>query len=70
MVVLQYTIVARSYGVHGVLYTRGKMAPEAKPRVPFAPEGVQNPWTPSQHATIVLLYHGNIFQEGKTNIIK
>ena len=25
---------------------RGKMAPEAKLRVPFATEGVQNPWTP------------------------
>ena len=30
-----YTIVARCDGVHDVLYTRGRMAPEAK----------QNPWT-------------------------
>ena len=24
------------------------------------PEGVQNPWTPSQRATIVVLYLGNM----------
>ena len=35
---------------------KGKMAPETKQRVPFAPKGVQNPWTMSvRTATIVLL---------------
>ena len=44
-------------GVHGVLYTRGgKMAPEAKPRVPFFPRGCTKFMDPkSQRATIVLL---------------
>ena len=42
------------------VHPMGKMAPESKPRVPFSPEGIQNPWTPSQRAAIVLLLLGNI----------
>ena len=42
-------------------HPRGKMAPEAKPRLPLAPEAVQNPRISSQHAinalyTIVTCY--------------
>ena len=39
------------------VHTRGQIAPEAKPRVLFVPECVQNPCTTSSHPTTVLLYH-------------
>ena len=40
---LQYTIAVTS--PWRFVHSRWKMAPEAKPRVPFFCEGVQNPWT-------------------------
>ena len=45
------------------------MALEAKLRVPFAPERVQNPWTPSHHAqlfcyTMVMSSSNIVFEIG------
>ena len=42
-IMFQYTIVARCDGIHAVAFC----TPEGgNGRVPFATEGVQNPWTP------------------------
>ena len=38
------------------VHSRGKMAPEAKLKVPFPLEGVQNPWTPVTACYNCLLY--------------
>lgn len=53
-------------GSRGFIHLTGKMAPEAAKRVPFAPEGVRNPLTPSQRTT---MYHGNRLQEGKETLL-
>ena len=52
------------------VHSRGKMEPEAKPRVPFSFEGVQNPWTTvttCNNCFVIPLY--NCYSSSRSSVV-